>query len=209
MAPTSRMMASSLAKMPTTSVRRLISPFTRSIGFVECSFGRCAGGKLMQARASLSASSINSASFLTLGRSWPATCRPWGRDGPASVLGEGGGDEGRDDAAALFAVMRQRVAHEVNATALPRGVQNLGDCRLQPFMGIRDDELDAAQTPPGKFAQKVGPEGLGLRGADRQAQHLAPAVAVDADRDNHRDRDDVAIAARPHIGCGQPDVGTF
>jgi hypothetical protein len=34
MAPTSRMTASSLGKMPTTSVRRLISPLTRSIGFV-------------------------------------------------------------------------------------------------------------------------------------------------------------------------------
>ena len=30
-------MASSLGKMPTTSVRRLISPLTRSIGLVECS----------------------------------------------------------------------------------------------------------------------------------------------------------------------------
>src|SRR5437016_13519537 len=82
--------------------------------------------------------------------------------------------------------MSQRVAHEVNATALPRGVQNPGDGGLQPFMSVRDDELDAAQTPPGELAQEVSPEGLGLRGADRQAQHLAPAVAVDADRDDHR-----------------------
>src|SRR5882672_1531600 len=74
-------------------------------------------------------------------------------------------------------------------------------------MGIRDDELDAAQTAPGKFAQKVGPEGLGLRRADRQAQHLAPAIAIDADRDDHRDRDDVAVAARLHIGRIQPDIG--
>src|SRR5207245_8179906 len=49
MAPTSRIRASSLGKMPTTSVRRLISPFRRSIGFVECSFGRCGAGKLMYA----------------------------------------------------------------------------------------------------------------------------------------------------------------
>jgi hypothetical protein len=37
-------MASSLGKMPTTSVRRLISPLTRSIGLVLCSLVRCAGG---------------------------------------------------------------------------------------------------------------------------------------------------------------------
>src|SRR5207302_1446290 len=64
-------------------------------------------------------------------------------------------------------------------------------------------------TPPGEFAQKVGPEGFGLRRADRQAQHLAPTVAIDADRDDHRDRDDVAIAACLHIGRVQPDIGPF
>jgi hypothetical protein len=36
-----------LDRAPTTSVRRLISPLTRSIGLVECNFGRCAGGKLI------------------------------------------------------------------------------------------------------------------------------------------------------------------
>src|SRR5467141_3166384 len=74
-------------------------------------------------------------------------------------------------------------------------------------MGIRDDELDAPQTAPREFAQEVGPEGLGFRRADRQAQHLAPAIAIDADRDDHRDRDDVAVAARLHIGRIQPDIG--
>src|SRR5207245_6948736 len=42
---------------------------------------------------------------------------------------------------------------------------------------------------------------LGLRGADRQAQHLAPAVAIDADRD------DATVAARLHVGGIQPDIG--
>jgi hypothetical protein len=46
-APTRRMMASSLGKMPTTSVRRLISPLRRSIGLVECSLARCWAGKVM------------------------------------------------------------------------------------------------------------------------------------------------------------------
>ena len=76
-------------------------------------------------------------------------------------------------------------------------------------MGIRDDEFDAAQAASCQLAQEVGPEGLGFRGADRQAQHLTPAVAVDADRDDHRDRDDVAVATRLHIGRVQPDIGPF
>ncbi len=44
MAPTRRLMAVSLGKMPTTSVRRLISPSRRSIGLVECSLARCEVG---------------------------------------------------------------------------------------------------------------------------------------------------------------------
>ncbi|RVK93801.1 diguanylate cyclase [Sinorhizobium meliloti] len=46
-APTRRTMASSLGKMPTTSVLRLISPLRRSIGLVECSLARCSFGKVM------------------------------------------------------------------------------------------------------------------------------------------------------------------
>jgi hypothetical protein len=46
-APTRRVMAYSLGKMPTTSGRRLISPFKCSIGLVECSLGRYAAGKLI------------------------------------------------------------------------------------------------------------------------------------------------------------------
>ena len=102
--------------------------------------------------------------------------------------------------------MSQHVAHEVDAAALPGRVQDLRDGSLQPLMGIRDDELDAAQTAPRELAQEVSPEGLGLRRADRQAQHLAPAIVIDPDRDDHRDRDDATIAARLHIGRVQPDI---
>ena len=89
--------------------------------------------------------------------------------------------------------MGEHVAHEVHAAALPGGVQHLGDGGLQALVGVGDDQLDAAQAAPRELAQEVGPEGLGLRGADLHAEHLAPAVAVDADRDDHRDRDDAAV----------------
>ena len=42
-------MAASLRKMPTTSVRRLISPFSRSSGLALCNLLRCWGGKFMEA----------------------------------------------------------------------------------------------------------------------------------------------------------------
>jgi hypothetical protein len=43
-APTSRRTAASLGKMPRTSMRRLISPLTRSVELVECSLARWTGG---------------------------------------------------------------------------------------------------------------------------------------------------------------------
>ncbi len=97
-------------------------------------------------------------------------------DGLRRLLGEGGGDEGGDDTAAALAGMRQHIAHEMNPATLPCGAENLGDGRLEAFVRIGDDELDAAQSAPGQLAQELGPDRLGLRGADLHAQHLAPAV---------------------------------
>ena len=78
------------------------------------------------------------------------------------LLGEGGGDEGSDDTPALLSGMGQDIAHEMHAAALPGGMQHLCNGRLEPFMGIRDYELDAAQAAPCQRAQELGPEGLGL-----------------------------------------------
>jgi ATP-dependent Lhr-like helicase len=44
-APMSRMTAASLGNIPTTSLRRLISPLRRSMGLVECILARCCAGK--------------------------------------------------------------------------------------------------------------------------------------------------------------------
>ena len=46
-APTRRVIAASLGKMPTTSVRRSTSPLTRSSGLVEWNLARCSLGKFM------------------------------------------------------------------------------------------------------------------------------------------------------------------
>ena len=99
-------------------------------------------------------------------------------------LGKRGGDEGSDDTPAVLAGMGQDIAHEVHPAALPGGMQNFGDRRFEPLMGIRDHQLDATQATPGQRAQELGPEGLGLGGADCHAQHLAPAVAADGNGDD-------------------------
>jgi hypothetical protein len=86
-------------------------------------------------------------------------------------------------------------------------MQHLGNRRFEPLMRIRDHQLDAAQPAPGQRTQKLDPEGLGLGGANRHAQHLTPAVAVDGDSDDDRDRNDTAGGADFHISRIQPEIG--
>lgn len=106
----------------------------------------------------------------------------------------------------LLPGMGQDVAHEVDAAALPGGGEDLGDGGLDALVGIGDDELDAAQAAPRQLAQEGGPEGLGFGGADIHAQHLAPAVGIDADRDDDRDRHDAAGPANLQVGGVDPQI---
>ena len=41
-------------------------------------------------------------------------------------------------------------------------------------LGVRDDQLDPAQTAPCQLAQEVGPERIDLGGTDIEAEDLAP-----------------------------------
>ena len=206
MAPTSRVMAASLGKIPTTLVRRLTSAWSRSIGFVECNFWRCSLGKLMYARTSCSASSKN-CQLGHLGPELVGDLAPLDLRAVGVLLGEGGGDEGGDDAPALAAGMGQQVAGEVHAAALPCGAEDPGRGGLQALVVVGDHQLHAAQPAPGQRAQELGPEGLGLRRADRHAQDLAAALVVDGHSHGHRDRDDASGLAHLHVGGVEPQIG--
>ena len=126
---------------------------------------------------------------------------PLGLRAVGVLLGEGGGDEGGDDAPALAAGMGQQVAGEVHAASLPGGAEDPGRGGLQTLVVVGDHQLHAAQPAPGQRAQELGPEGLGLRGTDRHAEHLAPALVVD------RNRDDAPGLAHLHISRVQPEIG--
>jgi site-specific DNA recombinase len=137
---------------------------------------------------------------------------PLGVGGGGILLGIGGAgwtymSNGGDDAALGLAGMGRRGAAEMDAAALPSGPQHLGHRRLEPFMRVGDDQLDAPQPAPCQGAQEVQPEGLRLGGADGHAEHLASAVAIDADRDGDGDRDDAPGLADLHVGGVEPQVG--
>ena len=55
--------------------------------------------------------------------------------------------------------------------------------------------------------QELRPEGLGLRWSGIHAEHFAAAVAVDADRDDHRNRHDAPALAHLHVGGVDPQIG--
>ena len=69
----------------------------------------------------------------------------------------------------------EHVAHEVDRKAWPTspGI-DFGDGRLQPEVGIADDELDATESSATKRPQELGPRGdvLGLTNGDAQNPHL-------------------------------------
>lgn len=76
-------------------------------------------------------------------------------------------------------------------------------------MGVRDNQLHAGETPPDEIAREVGPEGLGLRCADGQAQHPAASVGVDADGEGHGDADDATALTDLQVGGVDPRKGPF
>ena len=131
---------------------------------------------------------------------------PLGARGLGVLLGEGGGDEGGDDAPALAAGTGQQIAHEVHAASLPGGAEDTACSGLEPLVVVGDHQLHASQPTPGEGAQELGPEGLCLGRADRHAQHLAPALVVDGNRDGQRHRDDPPGVPHLHIGRIEPEV---
>ncbi len=107
----------------------------------------------------------------TLGQELIGDAPPLLLCGLGVVLGEGGGDEGRDDTPAAPAGMGQNVAHEVDAAALPGGGEDLRHRRLDTLISIGDHQLDAAQAAPCQLPEEGGPEGVGLKRSDIHAQH--------------------------------------
>jgi hypothetical protein len=135
--------------LPTTSLRRLISPLSRSRGLVLWSLAQVLGGELHIGKH-ISFGVIHQ--FHQLGHAWPQLIgylAPLLARCLCIVPSEGGAAPGRDDTSLALAGVGHGVAHEVNPAPLPCGADYFADRCLQSFMGVGDDQLDAAQTTPG------------------------------------------------------------
>jgi hypothetical protein len=76
-------------------------------------------------------------------------------------------------------------------------------------MRIRDDKFHPAQPSSGQLAEELSPDCFGLGRADLHAQHFTPAVGIDADGNDDRDRDDAPAAPDLQVGGVDPEIGPF
>jgi hypothetical protein len=82
------------------------------------------------------------------------------------VLGEGGGHAGRHDAPPALAGVRERVAQEVDAAALPgRAPRTRAIAAFSPSWASEITSFTPRRATSGELAQELGPERLGLGGA--------------------------------------------
>jgi hypothetical protein len=54
----------------------------------------------------------------------------------------------------------------VKPAALPGGAENLRDCGLDALVGVADDQLHPPQAAPRQLTKELGPDRIGLGGAD-------------------------------------------
>ena len=108
-----RVIASSLGKMATTSVRRLISPLSRSSGLMEWIFGAVIFREAHDSEY-VDLGLVHECQLWHLRRQLVGDLAPLPAGGIGVVLNKGGADEGCDDTTALATGIGKRVAHEVN-----------------------------------------------------------------------------------------------
>jgi len=82
--------------------------------------------------------------------------------------------------------MPVHVSDEVDPAALPGAAEDPGDRRLQALVLVADREPHAIEPATDERSQELDPEGLGLRLADVDLDHLASSRVVDRVGDDQR-----------------------
>ena len=147
---------------------------------------------------------------------WPelvGDLTPLGLRAVGVLLGEGraGGkarDEGGDDAPAWRPAWASRLRAKCTRHLWARWRRGSGSRRPSDPCGRRRSTASRHAAAPGQRAQELGPEGLGLRRADRHAQPRRPWSLTATSWGGHRDRDDAPGLAHLHIACCvEPQIG--
>jgi hypothetical protein len=95
----------------------------------------------------------------------------------------------------------------MNATPLPRRLEDTGDGGLEAGVGVADDQPDPTEAAGAQGPQELGPECLGFGRADAQADEFPATLGVRCHGDYGRDRHDPAALADLEVGGIQPDIG--
>src|SRR5919112_1099760 len=95
----------------------------------------------------------------------------------------------------------------MNSTPLPARAQDLGNGRLETFVGVGDDQLHPLQAAAHQTAQKLDPEGGGFRLTQAEPEDLAAAVLVDTGGDYGGNRHNAPILADLDVSRIEPEVG--
>ena len=175
-----------LGKIPTTSVRRLISLLTRSRGLVDQILRQCASGKSGERGDLLAGVAEHVGDRRARSR---RACRRPCRRGRAPAAGSAGRRSVRTAAATISALALGTLASTLRMKWTRHRCQDAPEHgRLdrvhQAAVGVGDHQLDPAQAARVQAAQELGPEHLGLAVADRGPEHLAAPVGADAGGDH-------------------------
>ena len=101
----------------------------------------------------------------------------------------------------------QRVAHPVDAAALPSCFEGPSNGGLEACMGIADHQFHPIEPATTKGPQEVRPERLGFRRADAQSDDFPAAFGVGCHGYYGCNRDDPPALTLLELGGIEPDIG--
>ena len=209
MAPTRRMAAAWLGKIPTTRERRLISLLIRSRGLVDQIFCQCARGNAAKANTSALAASMSGPVLGEPGGELVGNLVPGVADGASVGLGEDGPEQRRGHVLVRLGHHSQQVADEVHPAALAGRsleppVRGAGESAVR----IRDHQAHASEAPVAQRAQELLPEPFAFAVADVAAKDLPVPGGGDARGDDGGHGGRAAQRCCARSGRWRPDTRT-
>src|SRR5262249_1695013 len=86
-------------------------------------------------------------------------------------------------------------------------LNTLATAALMPSCASEITSLTPRSPRRASLRRKAVPERLGLGRTDVETENLAPAVCVDADRNDHGDRYNAPVLPHLHVGGVDPQIG--